>query len=499
MIAKTLPAINRRRTLAVLGGLGISALLPAETESESLTPQDTAACSIQTPQVTEGPYWVDEKLFRSDITTDPSTGVAHAGTPLALTVTVINSNGGACAPLVGAWVDIWHCDAKGIYSDESTYNPGGGTGNVNTTGQKFLRGYQITDANGQVKFTTIYPGWYAGRTIHIHARIRTWTTASYTTELAGFVTQFFFDDSVSNSVLQNSAYSRTTARDTTNNNDGIYNVANKTMMLLTLTQTASGYAGAITVDVNMLAPAVTATLPQITSAGVVNGASGAAGTTPGAWVSIYGSNLASVTYAAQASDLSGSYLPARLQGVSVQIDGQAAYIDYVSPTQVNVLAPADSKTGAVSISVTNSAGMSNSVTVTQSAVLPGLFASSGYLLAVRPTDGVIINGTGASVSGYTVAAAAKGGDALEIFATGLGPTVASTAPGLVFSGADQLANTATATIGGQNATVLWAGLVAAGLYQINLLVPSGLTAGNNAVLVSVAGVSSQTGVSLKIQ
>lgn len=499
MTSTTLSAINRRRTLALLRGLGVSALLPAEMESESMAPQDTSACCIQTPQVTEGPYWVDEKLLRSDITTDPSTGVAHAGTPLALTVTVINSNGGNCAPLAGAWVDIWHCDAKGIYSDESTYNPGGGTGNVATKGQKFLRGYQITDANGQVKFTTIYPGWYAGRTIHIHARIRTWTTTSYTTELADFVTQFFFDDSVSNSVLQNSTYSRTTGRDTTNTNDGVYNVANKTMMLLTLTQTASGYAGAITVDVNMLAPAVTATLPQITAGGIANAASGAAGVAPGAWLSIYGSNLASTTYTAQSSDLSGSYLPVKLQGVSVQIDGQAAYIDYVSPTQINVLAPADAKTGSVSVSVTNSAGMSNSVSAAQSAILPALFASSGYVLAVRPSDGVIINGTGAAASGYVTAAAAKGGDTLEIFATGLGPTVAATAPGLVFTGADRLIDTAAAVIGGQSATVLWAGLVAAGLYQINLVVPDGLQTGNNAVAVTVAGVSSQSAVSLKIQ
>jgi len=116
---------------------------------------------------------------------------------------LINSNGGACAPLAGAWVD------------ESTYNPGGGTGNVTRKGEKFLRGYQITDANGQVKFTTVYPGWYASRTIHVHARIRTWTTTNYTTERADCFAQFFFDDSVSNSVLQNSAYSRTTGATTT--------------------------------------------------------------------------------------------------------------------------------------------------------------------------------------------------------------------------------------------------------------------------------------------
>jgi len=188
-----------------------------------------------------------------------------------------------------------------------------------------------------------------------------------------------------------------------------------------------------------------------------------------------------------------------LQGVSVKIDGQAAYLDYVSPTQITVLAPADAKTWTVSISVTNSASMSNSVSAARSAILPGLFASSGYVLAVRPSDGVIINRTGAAASGYAMAAAVRGGDTLEVFGTGLGPTVASTAPGLVFNGADQLTKTVTATIGGQSATVLWAGVMAAGLYQINLVVPNGLPAGNNATVVTVAGVSSQSGVSLQIQ
>jgi protocatechuate 3,4-dioxygenase beta subunit len=139
-------------------------------------------CSVNTPTVTEGPYWVDEKLFRSDIRTDPATGVVRQGIPLALTINVVNSNAN-CAALAGAYVDIWHCDAIGIYSDESTYNPGGGTGAVSTTGQKFLRGYQITDANGHVQFTTIYPGWYSGRTIHIHVRIRTFNGQTHAHKL----------------------------------------------------------------------------------------------------------------------------------------------------------------------------------------------------------------------------------------------------------------------------------------------------------------------------
>ena len=106
---------------------------------------------------------------------------------MSLKIIGIDSATGSCVPLTGAWVDIWHCNAVGIYSDESSYNPGGGAGVVTTTGQRFLRGYQITHANREVKFTTIYPGWYMGRTIHIHVRIRTWSNSSDTSTLSDYV------------------------------------------------------------------------------------------------------------------------------------------------------------------------------------------------------------------------------------------------------------------------------------------------------------------------
>src|SRR5215470_8940552 len=126
-------SMSRRTTLRTLLGAGAAAcFVPAW--NETVEAADAITCVPSTPTVTEGPYWVDEKLFRSDIRTDPSTGVARAGTTLTLTIYIQNLSSGGCAPLTGAWVDIWHCDAKGIYSDESTYNPGGVTGSVNTTG-----------------------------------------------------------------------------------------------------------------------------------------------------------------------------------------------------------------------------------------------------------------------------------------------------------------------------------------------------------------------------
>src|SRR4051794_12647451 len=268
-----------RRNFATLAGAGVAAIfVPAW--NETIEAAETLTCVPSTPTVTEGPYWVDEKLFRSDIRTDPATVVARAGVPLTLAINVQNLSGSSCSPLTGAWVDVWHCDAKGIYSDESTYNPGGGTGAVNTSGQKFLRGYQITDQNGQVTFQTIYPGWYSGRTIHIHFRIRKY---SGSTVLGNFVSQIFFDETINNTVLALSDYSRSTRRDTLNANDMVYNVANKERMLATTTgDTSSGYTATLTVGVSLKTP--TAAVPAVTSGGVVNAVSGVAGVVPGSWV-----------------------------------------------------------------------------------------------------------------------------------------------------------------------------------------------------------------------
>ena len=481
-----------RRNFATLAGAGVAIFVPAW--NETIEAAETLTCVPSTPTVTEGPYWVDEKLFRSDVRTDPSTGVARAGIPLTLTINVQNLSSSSCSALAGAYIDIWHCDAKGIYSDESTYNPGGGTGNVNTSGQKFLRGYQITDANGSVTFTTIYPGWYSGRTIHIHFRVRTYNGS---TVIGNFVSQIFFDDTVNSTVMAQSAYSRTTARDTSNSNDMVYQVTNKERMLATLSgNVTDGYTATITAGVTLAVPAAAA--PSIVSGGVGNAFSGAAGVAPGAWISIYGSNFSTATRALATTDLVNNILPTSLGGVSVKINNKSAYVQYVSATQLNVLAPADTSTGSVAVTVTNTVGTSNSVTTTMQPVLPALLGVSSYVRAVRYPDGAIINGTGAAETGYTTSAAVGPGDIIEIYGTGFGPTNSTADPGLVFSGAYPTTNNVTMTIGGSGAEVLWAGLVAAGVYQINVRVPTSLSDGDQPVVAMVAGLSSQSGIVLKI-
>jgi len=231
--------MNRRTTLKTLLGLGgVAVMIPAW--NETIEAADTV-CTAQTPTVTEGPYWVDEKLFRSDIRTDPNTGVARAGVPLALTINVQNLT--TCAAVTGAYVDIWHCDAKGIYSDESTYNPGGGTGNVNTSGQKFLRGYQITDGFGQVKFTTIYPGWYRGRTVHIHFKIRAKNNYDFTSQL-------FFDDALSDRVFAQTPYNTKGDRGVRNQNDGIFRQSGDSL-ILKVGSAGTGYSATFDIGLDL--------------------------------------------------------------------------------------------------------------------------------------------------------------------------------------------------------------------------------------------------------
>ncbi|MEK7833339.1 MAG: hypothetical protein AAB401_19775, partial [Acidobacteriota bacterium] len=147
---------------------------------------------VTKPALTEGPFFVDERLNRSDIRPDPSNNTVKQGAQLKLRFYVSRVTGATCVPLVGAWVDIWHTDALGAYSDVS------GQGNPNNIGQKFLRGYQITDANGSVEFTTIYPGWYQGRTVHIHYKVRLFDGATRTYD---FTSQLTFDDTLTDQVF----------------------------------------------------------------------------------------------------------------------------------------------------------------------------------------------------------------------------------------------------------------------------------------------------------
>jgi protocatechuate 3,4-dioxygenase beta subunit len=151
-------------------------------------------------------------LARSDIRSDPASGVVEQGLPFRFAINVSEIQGGSCSPVAGAYVDVWHCNAMGVYSDVSAQG---------SLGKKFLRGYQVTDAHGNVRFLSIYPGYYPGRTVHVHYRIRKFVG---TTTTFNFVSQLYFNDAITTAIFQREApYNTRPTRTTTNSNDGIFN------------------------------------------------------------------------------------------------------------------------------------------------------------------------------------------------------------------------------------------------------------------------------------
>jgi protocatechuate 3,4-dioxygenase beta subunit len=203
--------LSRRETFRLAGAAGAAALVGRQIVGGPAAAQDmeSPACVVS-PAQTEGPYFVDELLNRSDIRIDPTDNSVQAGVPLALKLTVSQSDDGVCTPLTGAFVDIWHCNAQGHYSDVQANS---------TVGKKFLRGYQVTDEKGVAQFTTIYPGWYQGRTIHTHFKVRMFAGTTKTYE---FTSQLYFDDAINNQVLALAPYNSRGTRDQTNATDGIY-------------------------------------------------------------------------------------------------------------------------------------------------------------------------------------------------------------------------------------------------------------------------------------
>ncbi len=210
--------INRRNIIKA--GAASAAALAGLGYAPRLLRADTV-----TPCATQGPFWVDEQLLRQDVRTDPANNNAvQSGLPLRLNINVSTLNAsGTPSPLQNAWVDIWHANGAGSYSDVS------GSGNPNNVGQKWLRGYQITDGHGNVRFITVYPGWYIGRAVHIHVRIRTF---SGTTATTNFTTQFFFNETTNAAVFARlaSIYNHSGTR-TLNSTDGIYNSVGSQMLL----------------------------------------------------------------------------------------------------------------------------------------------------------------------------------------------------------------------------------------------------------------------------
>jgi protocatechuate 3,4-dioxygenase beta subunit len=219
-------------TLAGCGGSERSGQPGAGETTDASTAAETASTTcVVRPEQTEGPYYVDTGLERSDIREE------REGVPLDLTFNVSRVDEGdasACGPLAGAVVDIWHCDAAGEYSGVED----NAAGDFDTRGETFLRGYQLTDENGTARFTTIYPGWYQGRAVHIHFTIRDSPESQQGYE---FTSQLYFDDALTDQVFTEGPYAEKGERDLRNSEDGIFQGGGDEL-LLDLSENGQGYA-----------------------------------------------------------------------------------------------------------------------------------------------------------------------------------------------------------------------------------------------------------------
>jgi protocatechuate 3,4-dioxygenase beta subunit len=148
---------GRRRAL-----IGLSSVVVAALGAERVRAQSPRSC-VLTPDAGEGPFYLDPKLLRSDITS------GKPGAPLQLALQVVRA--GDCATLANARVDVWHADGIGLYSGYAKQSGVGGISPEAAVGQQYLRGTQVTDAGGNVGFQTIFPSWYGGRTPHVHFKV----------------------------------------------------------------------------------------------------------------------------------------------------------------------------------------------------------------------------------------------------------------------------------------------------------------------------------------
>ncbi|WP_328977259.1 intradiol ring-cleavage dioxygenase [Streptomyces canus] len=262
-------SITRRRALAVTGGTvaaggiavaGYQSAFADTTDTAEATATasatSTGACMTLMSSVTEGPYYLDGALVRKDITEGKS------GVPLTLRLTVVDATDG-CTPVKGAAVEIWHCDAWGYYSGYTTANPGGSapaesedgsTANDNT----YLRGYQIANANGVVKFETIFPGWYTPRTCHIHVKVHTGgekEDGTYEGGTVNYTGQLFFDDTIAEEIFALEPYSQHSGSYTTLDDDMVYDGGGASSGLLTLkavhkADPSKGYKGSLSLAID---------------------------------------------------------------------------------------------------------------------------------------------------------------------------------------------------------------------------------------------------------
>ncbi|MDQ0962149.1 protocatechuate 3,4-dioxygenase beta subunit [Streptomyces sp. B4I13] len=243
--------VGRRTVLVATGATAAALAVGAVPRPEAPTaeaadtaPVAAAAICTLTKEMTEGPYYLDGQYVRADITE------GKAGIPLKLTLTVVDDD--TCVPLGNALVELWHADALGEYSGFV-----GNNGHTEPDSGTFLRGGVLTNASGVASITTVYPGWYRGRCVHIHVKVHTNVTLTADGSFTGgqelHTGQLFFDETITTAVARVAPYSTNRVTRTTLAQDSIYDDGGAASGLLTLTalgsSTSSGYAGTLTLGV----------------------------------------------------------------------------------------------------------------------------------------------------------------------------------------------------------------------------------------------------------
>ncbi len=231
--------ISRRPVVRGRGAASAAAILPVAStrprEASALAPDPYPSCTL-TPEQTEGPYYFDTAFIRRDITE------GRPGAPLLLKLKVVES--GSCEPIADAVVDIWHCDAGGAYSGFETAQPGRGRRGPGRQDneQTFLRGAQVTDADGEVSFRTVYPGWYPGRATHIHVKV-------YLDNDDVLTSQMYFPEAFNERLYASGVYAEHQGERVLNAQDGIFRRGGASPMLAVV-DTDSGLVATLTLGVD---------------------------------------------------------------------------------------------------------------------------------------------------------------------------------------------------------------------------------------------------------
>jgi protocatechuate 3,4-dioxygenase, beta subunit len=432
-----------------------------------------AQALVLTPDQTIGPYYPDRMPLDLDndllIINDSIT--PGVGTVSWISGRVLDRNGN---PVRSALVEIWLADNVGSY----VHSQGALNGRRDSNFQGY--GKFITASSGEYLFRAIKPGLYPGRVRHVHYKITVPGGAT-------LVTQLYIEGE-------------------TNTNDGVLNgirdASQRASVIRPWTAIPNSPVGALAVTFDIVlnytpSSVPTATRPTLVSmAGVTNAATLHEGAASGSWVTLFGDSLSTTTRTWAAGDFANNRLPESLDGVTVQINNQPAPVYYVSPKQLNVLAPQAASDGNVQVTVTNAAGTSAPVSVNLQRFMPGFFQfPQEYVAAVR-ADGTILAPAGL-IAGVT-SVAARPTETIMLFGTGFGPTLPATLPNQVITDPVPTANPVKIQIHNQQATVTYAGLTSAGLYQINVTVPE-LEDGDYPVTAEVGGVRTAKFARIRVQ